>query len=399
MASMFTSEWVFVGEGEGAKAPFNSHYPMTSGLQQLLFPFPGSIQGKNSSPLKFTELVTTGDRTGTVDQDKILERSFMGPARPNPELPLLRRQTGEKYVLAAWIHGELKEDKMPMSDKDAADDVAGEPAADQPATDAADEQMDDEDHADDKRAAPASDSSIPNDPVHAGIRAKKDAQKAKDAKDAQDSPPAKDRPINVVLVSDMDCLYSAFFAIRARGEEADDEITWDFDNVTFVLNVLDTLAGDERFIPIRSRRPVHRTLTKVSSANAEAQAKVEDAREKANKEFNDAKREEQKKFDEQIAAIKKRSGGDARQLLTEVAIAQQTGQRRLDTKTEQLKQARDKQIREIERNLAGEIRRTQDAYKMWAVLLPPIPPLIVGLIVFFNRRSKEREGVSKARLR
>jgi hypothetical protein len=28
---------------------------------------------------------------------------------------------------------------------------------------------------------------------------------------------------------------------------------------------------------------------------------------------------------------------------------------------------------------------------MWAVLLPPIPPLIVGLIVFFNRRSKERD--------
>jgi ABC-2 type transport system permease protein len=41
----------------------------------------------------------------------------------------------------------------------------------------------------------------------------------------------------------------------------------------------------------------------------------------------------------------------------------------------------------------------QDWYKTAAVLLPPIPPLLVGLYVFFNRRAREREGVSKARLR
>ena len=38
--------------------------------------------------------------------------------------------------------------------------------------------------------------------------------------------------------------------------------------------------------------------------------------------------------------------------------------------------------------------KVQDCYKLWAVLLPPIPPLIVALVVFFNRRASEREGVS-----
>jgi len=33
------------------------------------------------------------------------------------------------------------------------------------------------------------------------------------------------------------------------------------------------------------------------------------------------------------------------------------------------------------------------------VLLPPIPPLLVAIVVFFTRRAREREGVSKARLR
>ena len=53
----------------------------------------------------------------------------------------------------------------------------------------------------------------------------------------------------------------------------------------------------------------------------------------------------------------------------------------------------------VETDLTKEVRRLQDWYKMWAVLLPPIPPLLVGCFVFFNRRAREREGVAKSRLR
>ena len=47
--------------------------------------------------------------------------------------------------------------------------------------------------------------------------------------------------------------------VRAAGRDTEAPVTFDFDNVTFVLNALDELAGDDRFIPIRSRRPRHRT--------------------------------------------------------------------------------------------------------------------------------------------
>ena len=36
---------------------------------------------------------------------------------------------------------------------------------------------------------------------------------------------------------------------------------------------------------------------------------------------------------------------------------------------------------------------------MWAVILPPIPPLLVAIVVFSLRRKREREGVAKSRLR
>ncbi len=66
---------------------------------------------------------------------------------------------------------------------------------------------------------------------------------------------------------------------------------------------------------------------------------------------------------------------------------------------EQLEQKRDKEINRIETDLSLKIRELQDTYKMRAVLLPPIPPLCVAVIVFFTRRMREREGVTRSRLR
>ena len=41
----------------------------------------------------------------------------------------------------------------------------------------------------------------------------------------------------------------------------------------------------------------------------------------------------------------------------------------------------------------------QNHAKLLAVILPLIPPLLVGGVVFFIRRVQEREGVSRKRLR
>ena len=51
------------------------------------------------------------------------------------------------------------------------------------------------------------------------------------------------------------------------------------------------------------------------------------------------------------------------------------------------------------RELAGKIRGVQDRYKLLAVLLPPIPPILLAFFVFFHRRKAEREGVTASRLR
>jgi ABC-2 type transport system permease protein len=56
-------------------------------------------------------------------------------------------------------------------------------------------------------------------------------------------------------------------------------------------------------------------------------------------------------------------------------------------------------VARIQRGIDREIRGIQFWCKFWAVVLPLIPPLLVGLVVFVQRRLREREGVAKARMR
>ena len=60
---------------------------------------------------------------------------------------------------------------------------------------------------------------------------------------------------------------------------------------------------------------------------------------------------------------------------------------------------RDDRIEEARRQTDLKILEIQNFYKFLAVALPPIPPLLVGLIVFVSRRLREREGIAKSRLR
>jgi ABC-2 type transport system permease protein len=66
---------------------------------------------------------------------------------------------------------------------------------------------------------------------------------------------------------------------------------------------------------------------------------------------------------------------------------------------EKLNRARDSVQKQIERQLNQDIISVQNFYKALAVCLPPIPPMLVGLIVFWKRRKRELVGVIDERLR
>ena len=221
-----------------------------------------------------------------------------------------------------------------------------------------------------------------------------------------DESAAASKPIRAVVVADIDLMDGRIFGLRNRPDEV---FGLNFDNVTFVLNVLDALAGDDRFLGIRKRKPRHRTLERIEDTVAESREQADLQRaaflaefEKAEREANAEMQKEVGEFEQKIKDLESQGDSDpqaAMQAVQQLASRQRLAQRRLDTKIEQLKRKRDAEVDAVERKLEGKIRQEQDRQKWLAVLLPPIPPLVVAFVVFFRRRAQEREGVSKSRLR
>ena len=74
-------------------------------------------------------------------------------------------------------------------------------------------------------------------------------------------------------------------------------------------------------------------------------------------------------------------------------------QREHESALARLDREKEKEDNAIETKLATTVRQVRLRYQLLAVLLPPLLPLMVALVVFVNRRVKEREGVAKSRLR
>jgi len=346
-------EFVFVGS-TGEQDEFNESEEVSSGLQLMLFPFPGAVAESPTKPdsLHFTPLVETGGgkETGTLQFDDMLRMGPFGPVGLNPYRR--RTSTNHSYVLAAHIAGKI------------------ENGADDESKDKSDED------------------------------AKDDADKDKEG-DGDEKKHVEGK-LNVIFVSDIDMIHEQFFALRDQGTHPEAGVGFSFDNVTFVLNVLDYLAGDERFIDVRKRRPIHRTLTRVDEQVKEAREKTLKVHDRLQKQLDKAEEEEQEKLDKEMDKLRERMHKeklDDLEILRRIGIAQGRAEDRMNERISQLKQEQDQERKRIEREEAAQIRAVQDRYKFWAVALPPIPPLVVAVVVFFTRRVREREGVAKSRLR
>ncbi|MEL7335115.1 MAG: ABC transporter permease, partial [Planctomycetota bacterium] len=88
-----------------------------------------------------------------------------------------------------------------------------------------------------------------------------------------------------------------------------------------------------------------------------------------------------------------------RQMQTELRSKQEQAERIFQVKQSKADQETSEQIQRIQNDSAKLVTDQQNAFKAAAVALPCIPPLLVGLIVFFSRRLKERDNIAKVRLK
>lgn len=226
--------------------------------------------------------------------------------------------------------------------------------------------------------------------------AKKDGDKPDEKKAAE---PAK-KKLHVVLVGDIDWITDPLFYIRSLGRDNPQmDVKFDFDNVTFVLNILDSLTGDTRFIDIRKHRPMYRTLERIEEQTREAKQNADKVREESIAKYERDEKEMRDNFNKILDEIRNDKDADTTSQYIKLMMATANEEQKLNRKLEQNARERDKQINAVEREKEDRIAGVQATYKLSALLLPPILPLVVAFGVFLYRRGRESEGVSRKRLR
>ena len=185
-----------------------------------------------------------------------------------------------------------------------------------------------------------------------------------------------------------------------------------FQNVTFLLNTIDWLTGETDFIDVRKHEPIFASLRMIDSVKEEASSAVRRRSQEFQDEYDETIRLAQEEMDSTLKSLRE----EVEKLQKESAdgrvsrAALQANLQRFQTKQEQLQRKlevqrtkserdREKNVREIQREADQEVTKIQNQVKAAAVVLPCIPPLIIGVIVFASRRLRERENISKSRLK
>lgn len=203
---------------------------------------------------------------------------------------------------------------------------------------------------------------------------------------------AGDKPVHVIFVADVDFISEQFFTIRRVGLK-----TLDFDNVTFFLNAMDMVVGDESFIDLRGRRVRHRTLERVEEQTkkfVEQRTREEkEAQDEADQALEAAKQRLTAKVDE----VRQRADLDEQAKLIMAKNLEEAENRRLDALKAGIEQKKEQKTQASKDNVEWQIRRIQSGIRTFAVALPPIPVFLLGVWVFIRRQRRERAGAVAAR--
>ena len=225
------------------------------------------------------------------------------------------------------------------------------------------------------------------------------------------NPAASSKGIKAVYVTDTDLMIPEFLMIRADPDQITDA-KFQFQNVTFILNCIDWLTGETDFIEVRKHEPIFASLRMIDSVKEEARSAVQRRTQEYQEQYDDAMREAQEAMDEKLKSLKEemdklqKESAEGRvdrnklqAIIQRFQEQQELEQRKLDVARTRLEREREKKVRDIQRFADQDVTEIQNQVKAAAVVLPCIPPLVVGIIVFASRRLRERENISKSRLK
>ncbi len=207
--------------------------------------------------------------------------------------------------------------------------------------------------------------------------------------------------VNAIVLADLDMLADSFFSFHEQGGDMDGDGLIDvrFDNVTFLLNCIDTLAGDDRFVELRRRQPSYRRLDTVESLTEDARSQRETAVADAEKEALSRVEEAQADLQKKVDAIRSKTDLDENTKAIMVRSAEEAENRRLAARQKLIDRDKAKSIDAVDIDFLRQVDSVQNRIRLVAILVPPIPALLMGLLLFGRKRRRERSTIPDNRKR
>jgi ABC-2 type transport system permease protein len=386
--ALINNEWVFVSPDAPGADPetLNVEDDVSSGLKEILCIYPGAVRNLDVRGIRFTPLMKTTEESGWINPEDLR----MARGAPQ-EIRQAEQPSSKRYVIAARIQGRAK-DEIAEADASAKPVTASPPTATPtPQVEPTKENASPSPSATTAAVADA----VPNDTE----------QKAAAGKDE------KARELHVIYVGDIDILSGEFLEIRERPDE---ELNWRFENVTFVLNAIDSLAGEKRLVSIRKRQPRHGTLklidVQTEDARTETQNSIKEFSDKFEAKLEEIKKEVEKEYYEardKVNALKEKiqsgdpsaSMSDYQREAARLQIIQQVAEKRVQVEKDRLEREQNREIEKINMKLEREVKAEQAKYKRKSIYPALFFPLVVGVGMWLIRNLRENEGASAERTR
>jgi ABC-2 type transport system permease protein len=199
---------------------------------------------------------------------------------------------------------------------------------------------------------------------------------------------------NAIFVADVDMISDFFFQSRMRGD-----LDIRLDNVTFVLNAVDVLIGDETYVPLRSRRAKHRTLARLELQKNQFLEEANKREATADAAADDELKERQKQLKSRVEEIRANDNLDPIAKEQMIQQAQQAEEQRLSLAEAQIEQEKNREIKRIRADTNRKNRAVEIQTQVAAIFLSPLPAILLGLLVLGKRLSDEKRIIVDSRRR
>jgi ABC-2 type transport system permease protein len=195
------------------------------------------------------------------------------------------------------------------------------------------------------------------------------------------------KPVDIVTIADLDFISDYFFNVRAAAPP-----DANFDNITLFLNAIDLLAKDDSLIALRSRRAHHRTLERLEAQTRTFVDRRTREEQQAQAEATAALRAARDRLKARVDELRTRTDLDVQAKQIMVRNLQETENRQLQALETNITQAKDVKIRASRETMETEVRNIRTRIRTLAVLVPPLPVLLVGVAIFLRRARRERDS-------